>query len=63
MKIDDDENKATLLVVCLPPSYKHFKEILLYNNKKILSYEDVKYNFLPKKNMTLKYILLIRRGE
>ena len=28
-----DEDKVILLVVSLPPSYKHFKEILLYYNK------------------------------
>ena len=28
----DDEDKAILLVVSLPPSFKHFKEIMLYGN-------------------------------
>ena len=28
----DDEDKAILLIVSLPPSYQQFKEIMLYGN-------------------------------
>ena len=44
----DDEDKAILLVVSLPPSYKHFKEIMLYSNTDTISFEDVKANLLSK---------------
>jgi len=36
----ENDNKAILLVVSLPPSYKHFKEILLF--------ENIKSNLLSK---------------
>jgi hypothetical protein len=38
----DDEDKTILLVVSLPPSFKHFKEIMLYGNHTSLSFENVK---------------------
>jgi len=44
----EDEDKAILLVVSLPPSYEHFKEIMLYSNSDIISFEDVKSNLLSK---------------
>lgn len=44
----DDEDKAVLLIVSLPPSYKHFKEIMLYGNRVSLSFEDVKSHLLSK---------------
>ena len=44
----DDEDKAILLVVSLPSSYKHFKEIMLYSNSDTISFEDVKANLLSK---------------
>jgi len=44
----EDEDKAILLVVSLPPSYKHFKEIMLYSNSYTISFEDVKSNLLSK---------------
>jgi hypothetical protein len=44
----DDEDKAILLVVSLPPSFKHFKEIMLYGNHTSLSFENVKSNLLSK---------------
>jgi hypothetical protein len=44
----DDEDKTILLVVSLPPSFKHFKEIMLYGNHTSLSFEDVKSNLLSK---------------
>jgi hypothetical protein len=44
----DDEDKAILLVVSLPPSFKHFNEIMLYGNYTSLSIENVKSNLLSK---------------
>jgi hypothetical protein len=44
----DYEDKAILLVVSLPPSFKHFKEIMLYGNHTSLSFENVKSNLLSK---------------
>nr|GEU62943.1 retrovirus-related Pol polyprotein from transposon TNT 1-94 [Tanacetum cinerariifolium] len=38
----NDEDKALLLVISLPASYKHFKEIMLYGNQETLSFDDVK---------------------
>ena len=52
MKIED-ENKAILLVVSLPPSYKHFKKIMLYSNSNTISFEHVKSNLLSKKKFDL----------
>ncbi|GJX70600.1 retrovirus-related pol polyprotein from transposon TNT 1-94 [Tanacetum coccineum] len=49
MKLDiDDEDKAVLLVISLPASYKHFKEIMLYGNHETLSFDDVKSALLSK---------------
>nr|GEW19632.1 retrovirus-related Pol polyprotein from transposon TNT 1-94 [Tanacetum cinerariifolium] len=45
----NDEDKAVLLVISLPASYKHFKEIMLYDNRKTLSFDDVKSALLSKK--------------
>ncbi|GJZ88583.1 putative reverse transcriptase domain-containing protein [Tanacetum coccineum] len=44
----DDDDKAVLLVISLPLSYKHFKEIMLYGNRETLSFDDVKSAFLSK---------------
>nr|GEU36957.1 retrovirus-related Pol polyprotein from transposon TNT 1-94 [Tanacetum cinerariifolium] len=44
----DDEDKAVLLVISLPASYKHFKEIMLYGNRKTLLFDDVKSALLSK---------------
>jgi hypothetical protein len=44
----DDEDKAILLVVSLPPSFKHFKKIMLYGNHTSMSFENVKSNLLCK---------------
>ena len=44
----EDEDKAILFVVSLPPSYKYFKEIMLYSNSDTISFEDVKSNLLSK---------------
>jgi len=49
----EDEDKTILLVVSLPPSYKHFKEIILYNNSNTISFEDVKSNLLSKDKFDL----------
>ncbi|GJV20237.1 hypothetical protein Tco_1369257 [Tanacetum coccineum] len=38
----DDEYKAILLVISLPASYKHFKEIMIYGKRETLSFDDVK---------------------
>nr|GEW33082.1 hypothetical protein [Tanacetum cinerariifolium] len=44
----DDENKAVLLVISLPASYKYFKEIMLYGNHETLSFDDVIFALLSK---------------
>ena len=44
----DDEDKVVLLVVSLPSTCKHFKEIMLYGNNDTLSFEYVKSNLLSK---------------
>jgi len=49
----DDEDKAILLVVSLPPSFKHFKEIMLYCNHTSLSFENVKSNLLSKEKFNV----------
>ena len=46
----DDEDKAVLLIISLPPSYRHFKEIMLYGNYVTLFFKDVKSNLLSKEN-------------
>ena len=47
----DDEDKVVLLVVSLPSTYKHFKEIMLYGNNDTLSFKGVKYNLLSKEKI------------
>ena len=49
----EDEDKPILLVVLLPASDKHFKEILLYGNNGTLSFED-KANLLSKEIFSLQ---------
>nr|GEW22460.1 retrovirus-related Pol polyprotein from transposon TNT 1-94 [Tanacetum cinerariifolium] len=44
----NDEDKVILLVISLPASYKHFKEIMLYGNRETLSFDDVKFALLSK---------------
>ncbi|KAL6493219.1 hypothetical protein OROGR_032978 [Orobanche gracilis] len=50
----EDEDKAVLLLVSLPSTYKHFKEIMLYGNNDTLSFEDVKSNLLSKEKFDLE---------
>ena len=47
----DDEDKAVLLIVSLPPSHRPFKEIMLYGNYLTLSFDDVKTNLLAKEKI------------
>ena len=49
----EDEDKAILLVVSLPPSYTHFKEIMLYSNSNTISFEEVKSNLLCNEKFDL----------
>jgi hypothetical protein len=44
----DNEYKTILLIVSLPPSFKYFKEIMLYGDHILLSFESVKSNLLSK---------------
>nr|GEW12052.1 retrovirus-related Pol polyprotein from transposon TNT 1-94 [Tanacetum cinerariifolium] len=44
----DNEDKVVLLVISLPASYKHFTQIMLYGNRKTLSFDDVKSVVLSK---------------
>ena len=50
----EDENKAILLAVSLPSSYKHFKKILLHSSNETLSFEEVKASLLSKEKFDLK---------
>ncbi|KAK5819523.1 hypothetical protein PVK06_024528 [Gossypium arboreum] len=43
----DDEDQAMLLLCSLPPSYKSFRETLIYGRDK-LSFEDVKVHLLSR---------------
>jgi hypothetical protein len=47
----DHEDKAILLVVSLPPSFKNFKEIMLYRNHTSLTFENDKSNLLSKEKI------------
>ena len=58
----DDEDKVVLLVVSLPSTYKHFKEIMLYGNNDTLSFEDVKSNLLSKEKFDLE-VHFVDKGE
>jgi hypothetical protein len=51
----DDEGKTILLVVSLPPSFNHFKEIMLYGNHTSLSFENVKSNLLSKEKFDVDF--------
>ena len=50
----ENEDKAILLVVSLPTSDKHFKEIMLYSNNDTLSFDDVKANLLSEEKFDLE---------
>jgi hypothetical protein len=50
----DDEDKAISLVVSLSPSFKNFKEIMLYGNHTSLSFENVKSNLLSKEKFDVQ---------
>jgi hypothetical protein len=52
VKIDDEYN-AILLVVSLPPSFKHFKEIMFYGNHTSLKFKNVNSNLLSKNNFNI----------
>jgi hypothetical protein len=52
-----DEDKTILLVVSLPPSFKHFKKIMLYGNHTSLSFENVSQICCPRKKMILILVL------
>ena len=54
----EDEDKAIMLVISLPTSYEHFKQILPYGNNETLSFEDVKASLLYKDKFDLEM-----RGE
>jgi len=58
----DDEDKVVLLVVSLPSTYEHFKEIMLYGNNNILYFEDVKSNLLSKEKFDLE-VHFVDKGE
>ncbi|MBA0854296.1 hypothetical protein Goshw_028687 [Gossypium schwendimanii] len=46
----DDEDQVMLLLCSLPPSYKSFRETLIYGRDK-LSFDDVKGHLLSKKKL------------
>lgn len=49
----DDEDKTVILIVSLPPSYRQFREIMLYGNSDTLSFDDVKSHLLSKEKFDL----------
>ncbi|MFQ6668449.1 hypothetical protein Gotur_034097 [Gossypium turneri] len=46
----DDKDQAMLLLCFLPPSYKSFRETLIYSRDK-LSFEDVKGHLLSREKL------------
>ena len=54
---DEDEDKVIILVVALPPSYKHFKEIMLYSNTKLYRLMTIRLTCCEKKILILKCLL------
>ena len=58
-----DEDKAILLVVSLPHSYKYLREILLYSNNDTLSFKEVKANLLSKGKFELEVHFLCQYEE
>ena len=55
----ENEDKVVLLVVSLPPSYKHFKEIMLYSSSTNISFENVKSNMLSRRSLILTSMLIL----
>ncbi|MFQ6665045.1 hypothetical protein Gotur_031926 [Gossypium turneri] len=57
----DDENQAMILLCFLPPSYKSFRETLIYGRDK-LSFEDVKGHLLSRDKLsTMSFIWIARQ--
>ncbi|MFQ6669434.1 hypothetical protein Gotur_034680 [Gossypium turneri] len=52
----DDEDQAMLLLCSLPPSYKSFRETLIYDRDK-LSFEDVKGHLLSRDKLDNEFSL------
>ena len=52
----DDEDQAMLLLCSLPPSYKSFRETLIYGRDK-LSFEDVKGHLLSRDKLDNEFDL------
>lgn len=50
----DDKDQVTLLLYSLPPSYKSFKENMIYSKDK-LSFEDMKENLLSKNKLNNEF--------
>ncbi|MFQ6658976.1 hypothetical protein Gotur_028041, partial [Gossypium turneri] len=50
----DDEDQAMLLLCSLPPSYKSFRETLIYGKDK-LSFEDVKGHLLSRDKLNNEF--------
>ncbi|MFQ6666570.1 hypothetical protein Gotur_032873 [Gossypium turneri] len=56
---NDDEDQAMLLLCSLPPSYKSFKETLIYGRDKLL-FEDVKGHLLSRDKFNNEFGLDIK---
>ncbi|KAG8478329.1 hypothetical protein CXB51_028050 [Gossypium anomalum] len=58
----DDEDQAMLLLCSLPPSYKSFKETLIFGRDK-LSFEDVKGHLLSRDKLNNEFHLDSKLGH
>lgn len=57
----EDEDKVVLLIVFVPSSYKHFKEIMFYMVLMILCLLRMLNQIYPQRNnLIFKYILMIK---
>jgi len=56
----EDEDKDIFVGYPYAPSYKHFKEILLYSNNEICHLRMSNLTTCPKKNLIFKCILMIK---